>query len=258
MNVSPAPVAAATISTASTASTASPASPASMAADVTTQINRARIAAGLRPYKPWPAIAAIATDRSQRLEATHTLTHRAAGPSISTTLNSAGLQWYGWGEIIGVTSFPVGSQAVGNLFSLWDASPTHHPLMFSSTYNYVGVGFTTGPDGRTWSSILFVESVDHTPPVAANGALRRTGTTLSFSWTGYDPILQTRTAGLRSFDLAYRVDSGAWRTIRSGTASQAIALAGRTHGHTYGFRVRSRDWRGNLSAWTTEARISVP
>jgi hypothetical protein len=246
LNLSPAPVAAASNSA------------ASMTAAVTTQINRARTAAGLRPYKPWPAIAAIATDRAQRLQATHILTHRAAGPSISTTLDAAGLPWYGWGEIIGVTSYPAGSQAVGNLFSLWDASPTHHPLMFSSTYNYVGVGFTTGPDGNTWSSIVFIESVDHTAPVAANGALRRTGSTLNFSWTGYDPILQTRTAGLRSFDVQYRVDGGAWRTIRSATTTQSIAVRNRAHGHTYGFRVRSRDRRGNLSAWTTPVRIRVP
>ena len=229
-----------------------------MAAEITTQINRARTAQGLRPYRTWPSIAAIATDRAQRLQATQILSHGAAGPSISTTLDTAGLQWYGWSEIIGVTGYPAGSQAVGNLYSLWDASPAHHQLIFSSTSNYVGVGFSTGPDGRTWSSIVFVESVDHTSPIAKNGALTRVGTSLTFRWTGRDPILQTHTAGLRSFDLQYRRDSGAWRTIRSGTTSQAIVLAGRPHGHTYSFRVRSRDRRGNLSAWTVEVRIRVP
>jgi hypothetical protein len=246
MSLSPAPVAAAS------------GSPASMAAQVTTLINRGRTAHGLAPYKPWPALAAIATDRAQRLQATQILTHAAAGPNIGTTLNSAGLQWYGWGEIIGYTTYPAGSQAAGNLYSLWDASPSHHPLMFSGTYNYVGVGFTTGANGKTWSSIVFAESVDHTSPVAYTTALSRTGTTLYYSWAGHDPILQTRTAGLRSFDLQYRVDRGLWRTIRGNTTTMAIRLASRARGHTYGFRVRSRDRRGNLSAWTVEARIRVP
>ena len=233
-------------------------SSAEMAAEFTTQLNRARIAQGLAPYRPWPAIAAIATARSGRLEATQTLTHAAAGPSISATLDAAGLQWSGWGEAIGVTSYPAGSQAVGNLYSLWYASPMHHPLMFSKTYNYVGVGFATGPDGRTWSSIVFVESVDHTPPIARNGALGRAGTTLSYSWSGYDPILQTHTAGLRSFDVQYRIDGGPWRMLRSNTTTRSVRLANRPRGHTYWFRVRSRDWRGNLSAWTAAVRIRVP
>jgi hypothetical protein len=229
-----------------------------MAATVTTIMNRARTAHGLAPYKPWPALAAVATVRAKRLQATQILTHAAAGPNIGKTLSSAGLQWYGWGEIIGYTTYPAGRQAAGNLFSMWDASPSHHALMFSATFNYVGVGFTTDRNGKTWSSIVFAESVDHTTPVAYTTAISRAGTTLNYSWAGHDPILQTHTAGLRSFDLQYRVDSGLWRTIRSKTTTMAISLASRARGHTYGFRVRSRDWRGNLSAWTVEARIRVP
>jgi uncharacterized protein YkwD len=243
LSLSPAPVAAAS------------SSPAAMAAEVTSMINRARTAQGLVPYKPWPVLAAIATDRAQRLVSTQILTH---GQSINPALDAAGLQWYGWGEIIGYTTYPVGSQAVGNLYAMWDASPSHHPLMFSGTYNYVGVGFSTDPSGKTWSSIVFSETVDHTSPVAYTTGIRRTGTTLFYSWAGRDRILQTHTAGLRSFDLQYRVDRGLWRTIRSNTTTMAIRLARRAHGHTYAFRVRSRDRRGNLSAWTVAARIRVP
>ena len=59
-----------------------------------------------------------------------------------------------------------------------------------------------------------------------NGAIGAQGTTITFSWSGYDPKLQKRTAGLRSFDLQYRVNGGSWRTIRDNTTATSITLNG--------------------------------
>jgi hypothetical protein len=102
------------------------------------------------------------------------------------------------------------------------------------------------------------ESPDHTKPIARiNGAVR-SGDDLRWEWNGYDPRLQTHTAGLRDFDLQYRVGSGSWVTLQNDTTSKSLSLANRTGGRYYGIRVRATDRRGNVGAWTPESRIWVP
>jgi uncharacterized protein YkwD len=227
-----------------------------MAADLAGWINRDRAAAGLRPYRAWPALASIATQRAGRMAATNTLSHTVAG-SLGTALNSARVQWYSFGEIIGVSGYPWGYQAIANLYKLWKASPVHHAIMFSSKSNYLGVGLVRGSNGKTWASIVFTESVDHTPPGAWTTGLSRSGTTLTYAWRGYDPALQTHTAGLRGYNVQYRIDNGPWHVIGTYTTATWLRLYNRPHGHYYGFRVQAADRRGNLSPWTAERRIYV-
>lgn len=242
----PAPAAAAT------------ATSATMASQVMTWLNRDRVAAGLIPIRTWPALSSLASTRAARMAASGTLSHAAAGGNVGTALTAAGIQWYGFGEIIGESGYPWGTQAAANLYAMWKASPAHHAIMFSASYNYAGAGFARRSDGSTWSSIVFTESVDHTAPSARNGTIARSGTTVSFYWSGRDVRLQTHTAGLRSFDVQYRVDGGSWRLIRNDTTSTGLRLYNRPHGHYYSFRVQSADRRGNLSRWTAAIRIWVP
>ena len=243
----PAPTRAATVDTASV-----------MAADFTAWLSRDRVAAGLVPIRSWSALSAIATPRAGRMAASGTLSHTAAGGNVGPVLTAAGLTWYGFGEIIGESGFPWGAQSAANLYKMWKASAVHHAIMFSASYNYMGIGFVRRSDGTTWASIVFTESPDHTAPAVHNGVHWRSGTTLHFSWSGRDVPLQTHTAGLRSFDVRYRVDSGAWKQIRSGTTSTSLTLLNRAHRHWYSVSVRARDRRGNLSRWTTVVRIWVP
>ncbi len=251
---------AAAASTPTATATATPSSTAtSMAASVLSWLNRDRAAKGLVSLRSWSALTSLATDRATRMAATHTLSHAAAGGNVGTALTARHIQWYGYGEIIGASTYPWGSQAAGNIYGLWKASPTHRPIMFSARYNYVGIGFAYRSSSRTtYASVVFAESVDHTAPVAHNGALSLSGTTITFAWSGSDPRLQTHTAGLRSFDLQYRVDAGTWRTIRNDTTATRISLSSRPRGHWYSFRVQAADRRGNLSKWTSEVRIRVP
>jgi hypothetical protein len=187
------------------------------------------------------------------------LSHAAAGGSVGTALNARGIPWNGFGEIIGASNFPWGSQAASNIYNLWKSSPSHYAIMFSPSYNYVGVGFAYRSASKTaFSSVVFTESVDHTAPSAYNVSIRRSGTALTFAWRGYDPRLQTHTAGLRSFDVQYRVDNGAWRLVRDNTTATSLTAYNRPHGHWYAFRIQAADRRGNLSRWTTESRIWVP
>jgi uncharacterized protein YkwD len=240
-------------SSASTGSTA-----AGMAHEFYTWLNRDRVAAGLVPLRVWSSLASMATDRAGRMAASGVMSHAAAGGSVGTALTRAGLPWLGNGEIIGESSYAWGTPAANNLYGMWKYSSAHHAIMFSASYNYVGAGFVRRSDGTTWASVVFTESPDHTSPTARNGTVSHIGTTVSFTWSGRDVRLQTHTAGLRSFDLQYRVDSGAWRLIRNDTTATSIRLTGRAHGHSYSFRVQSADRRGNLSRWTIAARIWVP
>ncbi len=247
----------ATATTTATASTATTA--AAMARDLLTWINRDRVAAGLRALRPWPAMASLATERSANMAATGQLSHQAAGGDPGAALTAHGLQWYSFGEIIGTSTYAWGHASAANLYSLWKASPLHHAIMFSPKYNYMGAGFARAANGSTWSSIVFTESADHTPAVARNGsATLVNGTSIHFTWSGADPLLQTHTAGLRSFDVRYRVDSGPWHLIRNDTTLTWLGLSNRAHGHSYSFQVQAADRRGNLSAWTPIKRIWVP
>jgi hypothetical protein len=94
--------------------------------------------------------------------------------------------------------------------------------------------------------------------VGKNVSVSASGTTVSYAWTGADVRLQKRTAGLRSFDVQYRVDGGTWRTIRNDTTNRGLSLANRARGHWYGFRVQAADQRGNLGSWSREAKVWVP
>ncbi|MCJ7710241.1 MAG: CAP domain-containing protein, partial [Chloroflexi bacterium] len=245
----PAPAAAAT-----TTSTAS-----AMSAKVLSWLNRDRAARGLVPLRSWTKLRSVAADRAARMVATNTLSHAAAGGNVGTALTARGIQWYRNGEIIGASTYPWGSQAAANIYSLWKGSSTHRSLMFSSKFNYVGIAFAyRSASNTTYVSVVFSESKDHTAPVARNVSLTRSGTTIRFAWTGADRRLQTHTAGLRSFDVQYRVGNGTWRTIRNDTTAKALTLYRRAHGHWYSFRVQSADRRGNLSRWTSTKRIWVP
>lgn len=225
---------------------------------IQTSMNDDRVANGLVPYRGWGALVSLATERAQRMADKNVLSHDVAGGNVGDALTANGIPWMGFGETIGVTGWPWGRQAADSIYHAWVTSGAHRSIMFSSSYNYIGIGVVRSKDGSTWVSAVFTESPDHTAPQAANSSISRSGTSISFSWSGRDPQLQTHTAGLRSFDVAMSVDGGAWRTIRNDTTATSLVLANRVPGHTYAFRVQAADRRGTLSRWTLPAQISIP
>ncbi len=230
-----------------------------MASRVMALMNKDRRARGLVPYRKWSALNTLAADRAESMATVNTLSHDAAGGSVGSALNSRGLQWYAYGEIIGTANASWGTTAAEYIYKLWKSSSYHAGVMFSRSYNYIGIGFAhRASNGTTWASVVFVDSRDHTRPVATSKRLTRSGTTIRFTWGGHDKKLQTHTAGLRSFDVQMRRDKGTWRTVRDGTTSTSLTKRHRRHGHYFWFRVRSEDRRGNLSRWTKPVRIWVP
>lgn len=230
-----------------------------MEQQILTLMNNDRVAAGLKPYRKWSKLASVAGDRAARMVSRNVLSHSAAGGSVGAMLDARHIDWYSNGEAIGRTGARWGSEAAARLYSLWWGSSGHRALMMSSNFNYVGVGVAYRSSSKTtYASIIFSESKDHTTPAASNGQITLRGTTITFEWSGYDRTLQSHMAGLRSFDLQYRVDGGSWRTIRDNTTTTSIELVDRIPGRWYGLRVQSADKRGNLSSWTGEAKVYVP
>jgi hypothetical protein len=232
------------------------------ATDTTTRIlasmNAGRTARGLVAYRAWGALATLAAERAARMAAVGKLSHDIAGEDLGGSLTARGISWMGYGEIIAKSGFPVGTAAADNAYAMWKASPPHRAIMFSGTYNYVGIGAAQSADGTTWMAAIMTESRDHTAPVAKNRSLTRSGRNVTFSWSGHDRRLQAHTAGLRSFDVQVRRDGGTWRTVRDNTTRTRAYFPDRARGHWYGFRVQAADRRGTLSRWTSEIRIWVP
>ena len=242
------------------ANTNPPNSPSSTTVEtyIRTWLNRDRSNRGLRPLRVDVNLRAVATTRAGTLASLGLLSHSAPG-NLSSQLNSAGVRWYGWGEDIGWSSYAWGHDVASSLYSMWRHSPEHWALMMSSRYNYLGVGLGyRWPDGATYASIVFAEMPDHTAPAAHLTGAGRSGTSVWFHYTGTDTTLQTHTAGLRDFDLAYKVDGGSWAIIRTHRRAVSITLASRAHGHTYYLVVRARDRAGNASAWSSPLHVTVP
>lgn len=253
---------AATLAVAVVLSISAPVASADTAYNMEKQIlalmNRDRVAAGLVAYRQDHGLALVAGRRAGRMAARRILSHSVAGGDLGSELRANRIQFYTWAEAIGTTSYPWGSKAAANLYSMWKHSAPHRALMMSTGYNYVGVGVVHASNGSTWASIVFSDSADHTGASSRGVSVSKSGTTVSYAWTGADVRLQRRTSGLRSFDVQYRVDGGRWLNLRNDTSTYRLDLANRERGHTYGFRVQAVDHRGNLGSWSSELRVTLP
>jgi len=220
-----------------------------------TQINSDRATLGLRALQLDSRLVGLAASRANEMAATGLLAH---GEEIGAAEQSVGVSPYLAGEAIGETNATWGVTAATYIYGLWRGSPEHWGLITSNVFNYVGIGVAyQAAGGQTFATLDFAEEPDITPPISAFTSVRRSGTTISLTWGATDPLLQPHTAGLRDFQVQYRVDGGGWRTLWSATKRLGITLANRPRGHTYSIEIRSRDWRNNVSAWVIRS-VRVP
>lgn len=222
-------------------------------------VNGARADRGLQPLRVDSRLWKLAGDRAGVMAARDVMSHTVAG-SLSASLNSRRIQWYGYGEAIAWSSATPTSSAVQSLFSLWRGSPPHWAILMSSHYNYIGVGLAyRSSNHKTFGAIVVTESKDRSGAGAV--MLSRDvagGVNLHWRWRGWDPALQTHTAGLRNFTVQQRTDNGPWVTVAKSTTSSSRSTFNKPRGHWYGVRVRATDRAGNVGAWTAESRIWVP
>lgn len=221
-------------------------------------VNTSRVEAGLRPLRGDGDLAYISGVRASRMASNNILSHTIGG-DLYDQLKYRDVQWYRYGEAIGWSGSAWTVDAARALYRAWMRSAPHRALLMSSRFNYIGLGLAyRSANGRTYGSAVMTESLDHTPVIARVTGASRSGDDVSWTWNGYDPRLQTHTAGFRDFDVQYRVNSGDWRTIRNNTTGKSLVLRDRPHGRYYAIRVRGTDRRGNVGAWTAQSRIWVP
>lgn len=221
-------------------------------------VNTARAERGLTPLRGDKDLAYLAGLRATRMAQNNTLSHTIGG-NLFNQLNYLDVQWYRYGETIGWSSAAWTVDAARAIYRSWMGSAPHRALLMSDRFNYIGLGLAyRSSNGRTFGSAVMTESLDHTGSIARVTAARRSGDDLSWTWNGYDPRLQTHTAGFRDYDVQYRVGSGDWRTIRNDTTSTSLTLRDRAHGRYHAIRVRATDRRGNVGPWTAQSRIWVP
>ena len=221
-------------------------------------VNTDRAAAGLRPLRGDGTLAYIAGLRASRMASNNVMSHTVGG-NLYSQLNYKGVQWYRYGETIGWSTAGWTVDSARAIYRGWMRSSPHRALLLSSRFNYIGLGLAyRSSNSRTFGSAVMTESLDHTGAKAGITATRRSGDDVGWSWSGYDIRLQTHTAGLRDFDVQYRIGSGSWRTLRDNTTSTSLTLRDRPHGQYYGIRVRATDRRGNVGPWTGQSRIWVP
>jgi uncharacterized protein YkwD len=221
-----------------------------------TWINDARASRGLVPLRLHPGLVRMSDDWAAHMSSTGVL---ALPSCTSCMLTDYGVQKYNYGSIASWSTYTWGTVAADSIWQGWKQHSTQWAKLMSSTLNYIGIGiYYNSSAKRTWSAVFLTESKDVSKPWAKTTGSSRSGTTVYWSWTGADTKLQTHTAGLKNFDVQYRVDSGSWTTIRSGTTAKSLSLTGRAHGHWYGLRIRARDNLGYVSGYTAELRIWVP
>jgi uncharacterized protein YkwD len=220
-------------------------------------INAARSSRGLVPLRYDSDLASISGIRASRMASRNAMSHTVGG-NLTSQLNAYGVQWFRYGEDIGWSTASWPSSSARSIFNAWMNSAPHRSIILSSRFNYVGVGLAYRSSGhKTFGSAVFAETTDHTRAVARVTRATRSGDDVRWSWSGYDPRLQTHTAGLRHYDVQYRANYGPWHLIRNDTTRTSLTVANRGRG-TYAVRVRATDRRGNVGAWSSEARIRVP
>lgn len=238
----PSPVAAATAGT--------------VEANILGWINAERIKRGLVPLRLHPGLVDLAGDRAEQMASTGVFKHPSC---VSCMFDNRGIQYYSGTEVIAWSGYELSESPGASLFSAWRNSSLHWGILMSSRYNYIGLGVADrSSTNGTYAAGLLTESRDRTKPWAKMRGGSRSGTTVSWSWTGGDRKLQTHTSGLKNFVVQYRVDDGSWQTIRTGTTAKSLSLGSRARGHCYSLRVMSRDNRGYLSPYSGAAKVCVP
>jgi uncharacterized protein YkwD len=232
--------------------------PSSMDTALRTWVNADRAAHGLRALRVDTRLNLLADQRAAWMASKGLLSHNSVDGDACSAMTKRAISWYRCGEDIGYTTAKWGTTSAKFIYTLWKRSAPHWALLMSSRYNYLGVGFERRSNGTTYASLVFLEGPDRTRPIAHVRTRSVSGTSVHFTWSASDPLLQSHTAGIANYSVQVRVDSGAWVQIRTNTTSTSITMVHRARGHWYTLRVMARDRRGNVSAWSAGLRAWVP
>jgi len=242
-------------------------SPATAEMALVAMINADRAAVGLPALRLDARLSAIAHERSASMAAAGQLSHvQSDGRTMVDLITANGIRWYGAGETIGWNNYPKLGDSTRVVNQGWMTSPEHTAIIRSTAYNYFGLGLGITATGDRYWTAIFLRGPDRTPPWAQMSAPARgspitlaglhRALQVTWSWVGDDRPLAALTAGLRSFDVQRRVDSGAWVFIRTSTTTRSWSSSVAV-GHRIAIRVRARDRAGNVGTWSSAVSVSA-
>ncbi len=171
-------------------------------------------------------------------------------PVLGTTVSvGTTFGWYNWN--------------VTSIVQKWmNGTAPNHGLMFNGNQSgarneRVFIAREAGTTGTAYLSVTYTDpfyAPDTTPPTAALAtlpALQLTQDLLSTKWSGSD---QGR--GVQSFDVQVSDNGSTWIDWYTWAVGTSASFTGQS-GHTYCFRIRARDYAGNLGSWTTASRCTT-
>ena len=215
--------------------------------------NARRAAHGLIDLRLDSRLTQLARERAQYMADTGEFSHvQSNGTSVFDMIEASGMTWYAAGEIIAWNTAGPLDYSAQFAVQGWMGSPSHRAIVLSDDYNYVGFGLAVASNGTRYWAGVYLRGPDRTGSWTHMGTysrtiLDKTYARVTIRWTGGDTRLQVLTSGLRYFQAERRRDGGVWYDY--GTTTAHYLTARWLRGHTYEFRVRSRDRRGNWSGW---------
>jgi hypothetical protein len=221
--------------------------------------NQRRLARGLIRLRLDSRLTALARQRAQYMADTGNFSHtQSGGTTVFDMITDANIRWYAAGEIIAWNTAGPLDYSAEFAVQGWMASPSHKAIVISDDYNYVGFGVAIAADGTRYWAGVYLRGPDRTPSWVRTGTWSKVNldgryARVTVRWSGGDVRLQVLTSGLRYYQAQRRRDGGAWYDYGTTTAGHLTARWMR--GHTYEFRVRSRDRAGNWSGWATKTII---
>ena len=220
--------------------------------DLVTLTNSKRTARGLVKLRIDADLMAIARARAKVMAETDVMSHTEPnGEKVFDRIRSAGLTWYGAGEIIAWNNYPI-EYSPAEAIHAWMESPSHRDVMVSTGYNYLGYGAAESASGKLYYAGLFVKEPDETGAWARFRTTSKTSLSgyrvrVTIRWSGADTRLQVLTAGLRYFEVQRRIVGGTWATWGTTTATHKTVTWRRPNDREV--RVRARDRAGNWGSW---------
>jgi spore germination protein YaaH/flagellar hook assembly protein FlgD len=138
-----------------------------------------------------------------------------------------------------------------------DAAALQKKYALVNAYRLRGAGiWALGFDGtrpELYAAIKRSFMTDTTPPIAGISILptRQPNPEFWVAWTGRDDV------GVVSYDVQRSTDGGPWAAWLTGTTATRAIFDG-DDGHSYAFRVRARDRKGNVSPFNVVSTANAP
>ena len=128
----------------------------------------------------------LAAQRAASMASRDTLSHDAAGGNLGVEYDHSGSSGTATARSSAYSTRDVrGQPSAAMIYKLWKGSAPHAAIMFSSHFNYVGIGFAyRASNNTTWASIVFADSKDHTAPKVARDGKHVRGRTVTLSGGG--------------------------------------------------------------------------